>query len=149
MRTWSAPDHLENEGLAGRILEGVVQAEHDREDAHLPETHHMGDRQHAQHQRLDSHERLQHDHQLPLVDAVGDDAGVRPEEEHGQGLQGDARRRAPCAECVRVNTSHDWATDCIHVPTREMDWPTKKRRKFGTDSAENVRRPMANSLLTG
>ena len=52
------------------------------------------------------------------------------------------------AECVRVNTSHDWATDCIHVPMSEVDWPTKNRRKFGTDRAEKVRRPIANRRLT-
>ena len=36
-----APDHLEDKGLAGGILESVVETEHDREDAHLPKAHHV------------------------------------------------------------------------------------------------------------
>src|SRR3989442_2169742 len=27
------------------------------------------------------------------------------------------------------STSHDWATDCIHVPISETSWPPQKRRK--------------------
>ena len=32
-------------------------------------------------------------------------------------------------ELVSSSTSHDWATDCIHVPMSETSWPAVKSRK--------------------
>src|SRR5437867_11734241 len=32
-------------------------------------------------------------------------------------------------EPLSCSTSHDWATDCIHVPISETSWPPQKKRK--------------------
>src|ERR1019366_9437325 len=79
--------HLANERLARRILEAIVEAEHDREHADLPEQHHVEHHEETEDQRLRRHQRLQHDHQPSLVDTIGDDAAVGPEDQHRQRLE--------------------------------------------------------------
>ena len=45
----------------------------------------------------------------------------------------------------RCQTNHDCATVCIHVPTREINWPAKNRRKLRCLRARTtfVNRPLA------
>ena len=83
------PDELHHERLAGRVLEGVVQAEQRGEDADVPDLHRPGDGEQPQGQRLDSHGALERDHHPALVDAVGNDAPIGPQQQHRQGLQRD------------------------------------------------------------
>ncbi len=49
----------------------------------------MAQRQHRQHQCLYPHHGLQHDHQAPLVDSIGDDPAVGAEQQHRKRLKGD------------------------------------------------------------
>jgi hypothetical protein len=44
-------------------------------------------------------------------------------------------RPSSIVEPVSEYTSHDCATDCIHVPISEMSWPPKKSRKLRCLSA--------------
>ena len=82
-------DELHHERLPGRVLERVVEPQDHRQEADLPYRHRAGDGQQAERQRLHSHRRLQHNHQVPLVDAVGDHAAVGAEHQHRQRLEGD------------------------------------------------------------
>ena len=89
-------DHLGDERLAGRGVEGRADAEDEGQHVdvpHLDDTRH-GD--HAQDQRGGRHRQLRELEQAPLGEPVGDDAGVRREQQHGQELQagGDAESRA-------------------------------------------------------
>ncbi len=84
-------DHLEDERLAGRILERVVDAERKGEHRDLPDVHGAGDREDAEDQRLYAHRALEGDHQAPLVSAVRDDPAVGGEEQHRQRLERDHR----------------------------------------------------------
>src|SRR5439155_190662 len=41
-------------------------------------------------------------------------------------------------EPLSCSTSHDWATDCIHVPISETSWPPQKKRKSRWLSARSA-----------
>jgi len=82
-------DHLGHERLPRRILEGIVEAEQRGEYANLPDLKDPEHRQQPHRQRLHSHHRLQDDHQAALVDAVGDHAAVRAQQQYRQRLQRD------------------------------------------------------------
>src|SRR5207247_2154542 len=41
-------------------------------------------------------------------------------------------------EPLSCSTSHDWATDCIHVPISETSWPPEKKRKSRWLSARSA-----------
>ena len=60
-----------------------------------------------------------------LREAVGDDAGVRREQQDRQELK--PRRDAGLGPPVpgRLRTSQSWATRCIHVPVLETTLPAK------------------------
>jgi len=81
-------DHLPDERLAGGVLERVVQPQDDREQTDLPEADHPGDGQQPEHQGLQAHRDLQHDHEPALVHPVGHHPAVGREEQDGQGLEG-------------------------------------------------------------
>ena len=55
----------------------------------IEERHVVGQREGAEHRRLDAHGRLKHHHQAPLVDPVGDHTRVGTQQEYRQRLEGD------------------------------------------------------------
>ena len=116
-------DHLEHEGLASGVLEAVVQPEHDSENEDSPVPHGTRDREQSENEGLYAHRRLQHDHEPALVDTICDDASVGTETAEPASVCSATARPRSVAEWVRTYTSHDCATDCIHVPTIEIAWP--------------------------
>src|SRR3989441_150742 len=48
------------------------------------------------------------------------------------------RSRSLRGEPRSCSTSHDWATDCIHVPISETSWPPQKKRKSRWLSARSA-----------
>ena len=97
--TSSLVDHLGDERLAGRGVEGRADAEDERQQVDVPDLDDAGHGDQAEHQRGAGHHRLGDLEQPALGEAVGDHAGVRREQQHGQELEagGDAERRAAAA----------------------------------------------------
>ena len=87
LRSSSFADHFPDESLPRGVLEGVVQAEDDGQQADLPEAGRAGHDKQPEHQGLEPHGDLQRDHEPPLVHPVGDDAAIRTEEQDRQSLQ--------------------------------------------------------------
>lgn len=112
-------DHLEQKRLACRVFEALVQAEDERENVDVPELDCSGDGENAQDQCLHTHQRVQGNHQAPLVESIGNDPSIRGDEEHGHGLQRHhhADRGGGVGE---LEDEHDWAMVCIHLPAWEI-----------------------------
>ncbi len=89
-------DHLAHEALAGRGVEGRADPEDEGEHVDVPDLDGAGDREGTQQERGEGHHGLGDHQQALLGEAVGDQAGVRREEQRGQELEPgrDAERRA-------------------------------------------------------
>src|SRR2546426_146731 len=77
-------DQLHDEGLPGRDVERVHEAEKRRERGHMPDGHRAGPHEGREHERRKHRERLREDHEPVFVGAVRDDAGVDGEEQHAE-----------------------------------------------------------------
>ena len=100
MRRCSGPTSSSMNDCRAGFSNALLSPSMKREHADLPQSHRVRHREQTENQRLDAHHRLQRDHHLALVDAVGDDAAVRSEDQHRQRLQRDdhAERRGGVRE---------------------------------------------------
>ena len=104
----------------------------------------------AEHQRLDPHRALERDHQLALVDAVGDHAAVGRQQQHRQRLQRDHDARARCSSAsasAPATPARSSASRCrsARSPGRRSSggsWgPRARRRLCGRRAARASRSP--------
>ena len=71
-----------DERLSRRLFEGVAEPEHHRQHADVPDLHHPGEGDGGERRGQQPHHRLQDDEQASAVDAIGDNARVRPDEQN-------------------------------------------------------------------
>ena len=81
------PDHLGDEGLAGRVVEQVDEPEPRRQHVDLPQVGRVRHDQHAQDEGQDARRGLRGVEHLALVDPVGDQAAEGAEQQQRQELQ--------------------------------------------------------------
>ena len=82
-----ALDDLRHESLACRYLERGEQAEEDRQSHDPLDRDQIQGGQHAQGQRLQQHQALEYQDELPLVDPVGNDAAIKGKQQNRQRAQ--------------------------------------------------------------
>ena len=124
----AGPDHLRDEALPGGVVDHGDQTETERERVDHPQLDHAGERQDADRQRQNGVGRLREDQDLPLVEAVGDQAAPAGPAAGSEGTAGPVVIPSASPLCVSRRTSQTWATDCIHVPVVETICPKKYRR---------------------
>ena len=83
-----AADHLDDERLASRVVEGVDEAEDRREHVDVPELDPVRGDEDGQDERLDHRRRLGDQQHPPLRQAVDDHPGEEGEDRHRQELEG-------------------------------------------------------------
>jgi hypothetical protein len=99
VRELLAAHHLEGERVAARRVEDERRAGQDRQQVDHPERLEAAEHEHGEEQREAHHQRLRRDHELAVLDPVGDDAG--DEAEDGEGDEAAERERPDGERRVR------------------------------------------------
>ena len=89
-------DHRDDERLAGGRFEGADDALRQLQQQDLPDGDDAGERQHREHRRLDERQHLGPQQDALPAPAIHEDAGDRPEKQHGD-LRAEAHQ--PEQEC--------------------------------------------------
>ena len=76
-RCFAVVDHLHDERLARRRVEGVDDSLHDLEDQDVRHGDHAREREHGERERLEHRQHLRDDENAVAVAAVDEDAGER------------------------------------------------------------------------
>ena len=102
VRQLVAPDHLEGERVPAGRVEDECRAGEDREQVDDPERLEPAEHEHGEERREDHRDGLRPDHELAVVDPVGDDAGDEAEDrERDEAAEGEERRPRAASASAR------------------------------------------------